>query len=106
MKLLEIDRVKAVWNKYAANKIIVTMIKSENIKLKWNLFDDLENLQGCLEIKHLRGTKILLKRTWGKTWKIQRFCFGGSLQGIWFEFAKGKASCKIKPCLLQARRIA
>ena len=31
MKLLEMDRVKAVWNKYAANKIIVTMIKSESI---------------------------------------------------------------------------
>jgi hypothetical protein len=31
MKLLEMDRVKAVWNKYAANKIIVTIIKSENI---------------------------------------------------------------------------
>ena len=28
MKLLEIDRVKAVWNKYAANKITVTIIKS------------------------------------------------------------------------------
>ena len=31
MKLLEIDKVKAVWNRYAANKIIVTTIKSENI---------------------------------------------------------------------------
>ena len=31
MKLLEIDRVKVVWNKYATNKIIVTIIKSENI---------------------------------------------------------------------------
>jgi hypothetical protein len=30
MKLLEMDRVKAVWNKYATNKIIVTIIKSEN----------------------------------------------------------------------------
>jgi hypothetical protein len=30
MKLLEIDREKAVWNRYAANKIIVTIIKSEN----------------------------------------------------------------------------
>ena len=28
MKLLEMDRVKAVWNKYAANKITVTIIKS------------------------------------------------------------------------------
>ena len=28
MKLLEIDKVKAVWNKYAANKITVTIIKS------------------------------------------------------------------------------
>ena len=27
-KLLEMDRVKAVWNKYAANKITVTIIKS------------------------------------------------------------------------------
>jgi hypothetical protein len=30
MKLLEMERVKAVWNKYVANKIIVTIIKSEN----------------------------------------------------------------------------
>ena len=44
MKLLEMDRVKAVWNKYAANKIIVTIMKFENIWLKWNSFDDLENL--------------------------------------------------------------
>ncbi|GMY07405.1 Dynactin, like [Fagus crenata] len=28
MKLLEMDRVKAVWNRYAANKITVTIIKS------------------------------------------------------------------------------
>ena len=28
MKLLKMDRIKAVWNKYAANKIIVTIIKS------------------------------------------------------------------------------
>ena len=28
MKLIEMNRVKAVWNKYAANKIIVTIIKS------------------------------------------------------------------------------
>ena len=27
MKLLEMDRVKAVWNKYAVNKITVTIIK-------------------------------------------------------------------------------
>ena len=27
-KLLEMDKVKAVWNKYAANKITVTIIKS------------------------------------------------------------------------------
>jgi hypothetical protein len=31
MKLLEMDRVKVVWNEYAANKIIVTIMKSENI---------------------------------------------------------------------------
>jgi hypothetical protein len=31
MKLLEMDRVKAIWNKYAANKIIATIMKSENI---------------------------------------------------------------------------
>jgi hypothetical protein len=31
MKLLEMDRVKAVWNRDAANKIIVTIMKSENI---------------------------------------------------------------------------
>ena len=31
MKLLEMDKVMTVWNKYAVNKIIVTMIKSENI---------------------------------------------------------------------------
>ena len=29
-KLLEIDRVNEVWNKYAANKIKLTIIKSEN----------------------------------------------------------------------------
>jgi hypothetical protein len=28
MKLLEMDRVKAVWNKYDANKITVIIIKS------------------------------------------------------------------------------
>ena len=28
MKLLEMDKVKAAWNKYAANKITVTIIKS------------------------------------------------------------------------------
>ena len=44
MKLLEMDRVKAVWNIYAANKIIVTMIKFENIWLKWNSFDKLWKL--------------------------------------------------------------
>jgi hypothetical protein len=29
-KLLEMERVKEVWNKYAANKIKLTIIKSEN----------------------------------------------------------------------------
>ena len=28
MKLLKMDKVKAIWNKYAANKITVTIIKS------------------------------------------------------------------------------
>ena len=55
MKLLEMDRVKAVWNRYAANKIILIMIKSENIWLNWNSFDDIENLQ----------------MTWEITWEIQ-----------------------------------
>ena len=31
MKLLEMDRVKTVWNKYATNRIIVIIIKSKNI---------------------------------------------------------------------------
>jgi hypothetical protein len=30
MKLLEMKRVKEVWNEYAANKIKLTIMKSEN----------------------------------------------------------------------------
>ena len=74
MKLLEMNRVKAVWNKYAANKIIVTIMKSENIWLKWNSFDRFDEL-----------TEI----SWLKlTWVIQReeVCFsekeGESLQSL------------------------
>ena len=56
MKLLEMDRVKAIWNKYAANKIIVTIMKSENIWLKWNSFDKLVELT---------------EMSWEIIWKIQ-----------------------------------
>ena len=51
MKLLEMDRVKAVCNNYATNKIIVTIIKSENNWLKLNCIIHLmnfENLQRWL----------------------------------------------------------
>jgi hypothetical protein len=78
MKLLEIDRVKAVWNRYAANKIIVTMIKSENIWLKWNSFDKLWKLT---------------EMSWEITWEIQEKVFfsgkgGDSLQGLLLTFLK------------------
>ena len=38
MKLLEMDRVKAVWNKYAANKIIVTIIKSWKAMIETEIY--------------------------------------------------------------------
>ena len=65
------DRVKTIWNKYAANKIIVTIMKSENIWLKWNSFDKLVELT---------------EMSWEITWKIQEKVLfsekeGGSLQG-------------------------
>ncbi len=49
MKLLEMKRVKEVWNEYAANKIKLTIMKSENnwLKLKFiihNSFDKLDEL--------------------------------------------------------------
>ena len=34
MKLLEMDKVKAVWNKYAANKITVTITKSWRVMIE------------------------------------------------------------------------
>ena len=34
MKLLEMERVKEIWNKQAVNKIILTITKSENNLLK------------------------------------------------------------------------
>ena len=43
-KLLEIDRVNEVWNKYATNKIKLTIIKSENNCLKMKFIIHLINL--------------------------------------------------------------
>jgi hypothetical protein len=49
MKLLEMDRVKAVWNKYAANKITVTIIKSWKVMIETEIsLINFENLQRCL----------------------------------------------------------
>ena len=80
MKLLEMDRVKAVWNEYAANKIIVTIIKSENNWLKLKFIIHLINL------KTYRDNLI-----WNWLEKYKRSLFsereGESLQGVW-EFAK------------------
>ena len=49
MKLLEMDRVKAIWNKCTANKIIVTMIKSWKSMIEIEIYlINFENLQRCL----------------------------------------------------------
>ena len=49
MKLLEIDRVKTVQNKYAANKITVTIIKSWKVMIETEIsLINFENLQRCL----------------------------------------------------------
>ena len=49
-KLLEIDRVKEVWNKQAANKIKLTIIKFENNLLKLKFIIYLVNLNKLIEI--------------------------------------------------------
>ena len=36
--MLEMDRVKAVWNKYAANKITVTIIKSWKAMIETKIY--------------------------------------------------------------------
>ena len=85
MKLLEMDRVKAVWNIYAANKIIVTMIKFENIWLKWNSFDKLWKLTEMFwEITWEIQEKILFSRKGMKVYK-----------GLSLSFLK--KSCKLGP---------
>ena len=43
-KLLEINRVNEVWNKYIANKIKLTIIKSENNWMKLKFIIQLELL--------------------------------------------------------------
>ena len=48
--MLEIDRVKEVWNKKAANKIKLTIIKSENNWLKLKFIIHLINLDKLKEI--------------------------------------------------------
>ena len=49
MKLLEMDKVKAIWNRYVANKIIVTMIKSWKSMIEIEIYlINFENLQRCL----------------------------------------------------------
>ena len=58
MKLLEMDRVKAVWNKYAVNKITVTIIKF------W---------------KAMIETEIYLIKLWKQTY---RDAFGNNLRNI------------------------
>ena len=71
MKLLEMDRVKAVWNKYAANKIIVTIIKS------WKAMIETEIYLINFENKLTDDFEI--------AWKIQeKVCLleGKCLQGI------------------------
>ena len=80
MKLLEIDKVKAVWNKYAANKITVTIIKSWKAMLETEIY--LINFENRL-------TEMPLEITWETQEKV---LFAGRegkcLQGICFEFAK------------------
>ena len=49
-KLLEINRVNEVWNKYIANKIKLTIIKSENNWMKLKFIIQLLNLDKLLEI--------------------------------------------------------
>ena len=76
MKLLEMDKVKAVWNKYAANKIIATIMKSENIY--WNSFDKLWKLT---------------EMSWEITWEIQEKVLFSGKEGkvftrIAWSFAK------------------
>jgi hypothetical protein len=43
-KLLKIERIKEAWNKYAASKIKLTIIKSENNLLKLKFIIHLINL--------------------------------------------------------------
>ena len=80
MKLLKMDRVKAVWNKYAANKIPVTIIKFWRAMIETKIY--LINFENKL-----------IKMPLEITWEIQEKVLfpvreGKCLQGICFEFAK------------------
>ena len=80
MKLLEMDRVKAVWNKYAANKITVTIIKSWRAMIETEIY--IINFENKL-------TEMPLEITWEIQEKVLFVGREGKcLQGICFEFAK------------------
>ena len=75
MKLLEIDRVNAVWNRYVVNKIIVIIIKSENNWLKLNCIIHLINLKTYRDVL---GNNLKDTREGFVFWKRRR----ESLQGV------------------------
>ena len=82
MKLLEMDRAKAIWNEYVAIKIIVIITKSKNNWLKLKFISHLINLKTYRDDLF----EIDLRETKG-VWVFERE--GESLRGICLEFAKG-----------------
>jgi hypothetical protein len=73
MKLLEMDRVKAVWNKYAANKITGTNIK----------FRVLNNLASLINEEH----QCLLDALWSTRNDGRKFL--DSLNALTYYFSQG-----------------
>ena len=91
MKLLKIERVKDVWNKKAANKMKLTIIKSENNWLNeiHNSFDKLDKLT---EIAwEIQKKKVLFSEREGES-LLKETKRSGKMRGN-------------KRCLLQTRRI-